>query len=279
MGKRAKGSIARGFIYCALILFSIFCCIPFFWLVRSSFMNIGQIFEMPPVWIPKPFTLSNYKEALTILPFGTYFLNTVRIVLIVLLGTILTSSLCAYSFARIDWKGRNIVFSIILSSLMLPYMVTLIPTFIGWSKVGLTNSIAPLVIPAWFGGGIFNVFLLRQFYMGIPKELDESAYIDGASHLKIYTKIILPLTKPALVAVGLFTFMNTWNDFLAPLIYLNSESKFTLAIGLQQFISMYSAQWHLLMAAATVSFLPVLLVFFIGQKHFIEGVTMTGLKG
>lgn len=279
MRVNVKKRINTTIIYLVLITGSIVCLIPFFWLLRSSFMNIGQIFEMPPVWIPDPFTFDNYIEAFTILPFGQYFLNTVTIVVIVLCGTVITSSICAYSFARIEWKGRNIIFSILLSALMLPGAVTLIPTFIGWSKLNMTNSIIPLTVPAFFGGGVFNVFLLREFFKGIPRELDESAYMDGASHWTIYSKIILPLTKPALIVVGLFTFMNTWNDFMGPLIYLNSDKKFTLALGLQQFISLYSAQWHLLMAAATVSLLPVLIVFFFGQRYFIEGITMTGLKG
>ena len=242
-------------------------------------MKIEQIFRMPPEWIPDPFTLENYKQAFTLLPFGQYFLNTIIIVAAVMAGTLLTSSICAYGFSRIEWKGRNLVFSLILSSMMLPYAATLIPTFIGWSKVGAINTYLPLTIPAWFGGGAFNIFLLKQFFQGIPRELDESAVMDGAGHFTIYSRIILPLVKPALVVVALFTFMNTWNDFLAPLIYINDDNKFTLALGLQLFTSQYTAQWHLLMAAATVILIPVVIVFLFGQKYFIEGITMTGLKG
>lgn len=276
---KKKKRIPKIIVSVILLAGAVICLVPFYWLVRSSFMKIEQIFRMPPEWIPDPFTLENYKQAFTLLPFGQYFLNTIIIVAAVMAGTLLTSSICAYGFSRIEWKGRNLVFSLILSSMMLPYAATLIPTFIGWSKVGAINTYLPLTIPAWFGGGAFNIFLLKQFFQGIPRELDESAVMDGAGHFTIYSRIILPLVKPALVVVALFTFMNTWNDFLAPLIYINDDNKFTLASGLQLFTSQYTAQWHLLMAAATVILIPVVIVFLFGQKYFIEGITMTGLKG
>lgn len=276
---KKKKRIPKIIVSVILLAGAVICLVPFYWLVRSSFMKIEQIFRMPPEWIPDPFTLENYKQAFTLLPFGQYFLNTIIIVAAVMAGTLLTSSICAYGFSRIEWKGRNLVFSLILSSMMLPYAATLIPTFIGWSKVGAINTYLPLTIPAWFGGGAFNIFLLKQFFQGIPRELDESAVMDGAGHFTIYSRIILPLVKPALVVVALFTFMNTWNDFLAPLIYINDDNKFTLALGLQLFTSQYAAQWHLLMAAATVILIPVVIVFLFGQKYFIEGITMTGLKG
>ncbi|MFG1732971.1 carbohydrate ABC transporter permease [Paenibacillus sp. AK002] len=275
---RAKAWFEKGLIYLVLAAGGIFSLLPLVWLVRSSLMNMGQIFELPPVWIPNPVQFSNYSEALTILPFGRYFVNTAIIVVFSVLGVIVTSSISAYSFARMNWRGRNLVFSLLLSSMMLPYAVTLIPTFIGWSKVGLTNSFIPLIAPAWFGGGAFNIFLLRQFYLSIPRDLDEAAYVDGAGHFKIFRSIILPLTKPALIVVGLFSFLAAWNDFLGPLVYLNDETKYTLALGLQQFKGMYSAEWHLMMAAATVVLLPAIIVFFIGQRYFIEGITLTGIK-
>lgn len=275
---RAKVWFEKGLIYLVLAAGGIFSLLPLVWLIRSSLMNMGQIFELPPVWIPNPVQFSNYSEALTILPFGRYFVNTSIIVVFSVLGVIVTSSISAYSFARMNWRGRNLVFGLLLSSMMLPYAVTLIPTFIGWSKVGLTNSFIPLIAPAWFGGGAFNIFLLRQFYLSIPRDLDEAAYVDGAGHLRIFRSIILPLTKPALIVVGLFSFLAAWNDFLGPLVYLNDETQYTLALGLQQFKGMYSAEWHLMMAAATVVLLPAVIVFFIGQRYFIEGITLTGIK-
>jgi len=242
-------------------------------------MDMSQIFLIPPIWIPKPFVFSNYSEALTSLPFLRFFMNTMIIVVSVVGGSVLSSSICAYSFARMKWPGRNIVFMFILSSMMMPGAVTLIPTFIGWSSLGLTNSLVPLAIPIWFGGGAFNVFLMRQFFMTIPKELDEAAFVDGASHFTIFTRIILPLSKSTLIVVGMFSFLGAWNDFMGPLIYLNDESKYTLALGLQLFQGMYNAQWHLMMAATAAVLAPAILVFFLGQKYIIEGIAMTGIKG
>lgn len=276
---RGKKKISKSIIYIILFFISFVCLVPFYWMIRSSLMDMSQIFTMPPIWIPKPIKFSNYKEALTMLPFGRYFLNTLFVVVFTVLGTVITSSLCAYSFSRIEWKGRDTVFGILLTAMMIPFAVTLIPTFIGWQKLGVVNSYAPLIVPAWFGGGVFNVFLLRQFFRTIPKELDEAARIDGAGHFTIYSKIIIPLSKPSLIVVSLFSFMGSWNDFLGPLVYLNDGDKFTLLLGLMQFQGMYSAQWQYMMAAATVVLVPIVIIFFIGQKYFIEGISMSGMKG
>lgn len=276
---KSKKKISKSIIYIILLFISFVCLVPFYWMIRSSLMDTSQIFTMPPIWIPKPIKFSNYKEALTMLPFGRYFLNTLFVVVFTVLGTVITSSLCAYSFSRIEWKGRDTVFGILLTAMMIPFAVTLIPTFIGWQKLGVVNSYAPLIVPAWFGGGVFNVFLLRQFFRTIPKELDEAARIDGAGHFTIYSKIIMPLSKPSLIVVSLFSFMGSWNDFLGPLVYLNDGDKFTLSLGLMQFQGMYSAQWQYMMAAATVVLIPIVIIFFIGQKYFIEGISMSGMKG
>lgn len=276
---KSKKKMSKGIIYIILFFISFVCLVPFYWMIRSSLMDMSQIFTMPPIWIPKPIKFSNYKEALTMLPFGRYFLNTLFVVVFTVLGTVITSSLCAYSFSRIEWKGRDTVFGILLTAMMIPFAVTLIPTFIGWQKLGVVNSYAPLIVPAWFGGGVFNVFLLRQFFRTIPKELDEAARIDGAGHFTIYSKIIMPLSKPSLIVVSLFSFMGSWNDFLGPLVYLNDGDKFTLSLGLMQFQGMYSAQWQYMMAAATVVLIPIVIIFFIGQKYFIEGISMSGMKG
>jgi multiple sugar transport system permease protein len=248
-------------------------------MIRSSLMEINQIFTLPPIWIPDPIKFTNYSEALTILPFGRYFLNTIFIVSMVVIGTVVTSSISSYSFARINWKGRDTVFGILMTALMLPYAVTLIPTFIGGQALGAVNSYLPLILPAWFGGGLFNIFLLRQFYLTVPKELDEAAFVDGANHFTIYSKIILPLSKPALIVVGLFSFLAVWNDFLGPLVYLNDEIKYTISLGIMQFNGMYNAQWHYMMAASTITIIPTITLFLIGQKYFIEGIALTGLKG
>lgn len=277
--RNKKRTISKAATYTTLIIISFICLVPFYWMIRSSFMDMSQIFTMPPVWIPDPIKFSNYKEALTMLPFAKYFVNTLIVVILTVSGTVITSSLCAYSFSRINWKGRDKVFGILLTAMMIPFAVTLIPTFIGWQKLGFINTYAPLVAPAWFGGGVFNVFLLRQFFKTIPKELDEAAIVDGAGHFTIYSKIILPLSKPSLIVVGLFSFMASWNDFLGPLVYLNDGEKFTLSLGLMQFQGMYTAQWQYMMAASSVVVIPTVVIFFMGQKYFIEGISMTGMKG
>jgi len=242
-------------------------------------MNLDQIFLFPPEWIPKPWLWSNYPDAWTTAPFGRYFFNTIVIVGLVMAGTVISATISAFGFARLRWPGRDIVFGAMMTTLMLPYAVTLIPTFIIWSKLGFTNTIVPLTLPAWFGGGMFNIFLLRQFFRGIPRDLDEAAMLDGANPLRILWDIIIPLSRPALITVGIFSFLSSWNDFLNPLIYLTDSNKFTLAIGLTQFKGLYNSEWGLLMAASTLVFLPALVIFFVAQRYFVEGIAVTGLKG
>jgi multiple sugar transport system permease protein len=241
-------------------------------------MTIDQIFVFPPKWIPDPFTLQNYPDALLGQPFGQYFINTMTILIPVVIGATFTSALCAFGFSHLRWPGRDLVFGVLMSTLMLPSAVTLIPTFLVWSSFGLVNSFWPLILPAWFGGGIFNIFLLRQFFRSQPRELDEAAYLDGCNPLQVLWHVVLPLSKPALITVAIFSGLNVWNDFLGPLIYLNDTSKYTLALGLAQFLGQYSAQWQLLMAASTAIILPVLVIFFFAQRYFVEGITLTGMK-
>jgi len=269
----------RALIYVLLIAGSIAMIFPFVWLIRSSLMENSQIFVFPPEWIPDPFKWSNYKEALTSVPFGKYFLNTLTIELFVISGVLITSVMAAYSFSRLSWPGRNLVFALLLGSMMLPYAVTLIPNFMLWRSLGGINTFLPLTVPAWFGGGAFNIFLLRQFFMGIPKELDEAAYMDGAAPYRVLWTIIVPLAKPAMIVVAIFSFIDVWNDFLGPIIYLNSNEKFTLALGLATFKGLYNAQWGYLMAASATIVAPILAIFFFAQRQFIEGITLTGIKG
>ena len=276
-GKKIK--ISKIFLYVFLAAGALACLFPFYWMLRSSFMDMGQIFVMPPIMIPDPFVATNYKDALEVMPYFKYLTNTLIIVLSNVGGSVLSASLCAFSFSRMRWPGRDKIFMAILTALMMPAIVTMIPTFVMWSKIGLTNTLVPLTLPAWLGGGVYNIFLFRQFFMGIPRELDEAALVDGASFFTIYSKIILPLSKSVIVVVAIFSFLNSWNDFMGPLIYLNDESKYTLSLGLQLFQGNYSAQWHLLMAAAILVILPAILVFFFGQKHIMEGIATTGIKG
>ncbi|WP_172249858.1 carbohydrate ABC transporter permease [Saccharibacillus deserti] len=274
-----SSKLSLTFAYLMLALITVLFIGPFLWLIRSSLMDLSQIFTMPPEWIPRPVRWENFGRALTVLPFGTYFMNTFTITISVIIGTVVSSSIAAFGFSRIDWPGRNVVFAILMSAMMLPGAVTLIPSFLGWQALGFYDTFYPLIVPAYFGGGIFNIFLLRQFYLTIPRDFDEAAFVDGASYFQIYRSIIFPLSRSAIIVVSLFCFLATWNDFMGPLIYLKSENLFTLALGLQMFQGTYTAQWDLLMAASAAVVLPCVVVFLIGQKYFLEGITLTGLKG
>lgn len=274
---RAVWKPATGYLLLAAV--SVLFLLPFVWMIRSSLMSLSQIFVMPPVWLPNPVQWDNFSRALTVLPFNRFFLNTLILVAFGMIGTVVTSTISAFGFSRIDWRGRNTIFLILLSGLMLPGAVTLIPTFIGWKELGFYDSFYPLVLPAYFGGGIFNIFLLRQFYMTIPRDFDEAAIVDGATFFQIYYRIMLPLSRSAVIVISLFTFLGIWNDFFGPLIYLKSSEKFTLALGLQMFQGTYTSQWDLLMAASAAVVLPCVIVFLIGQRYFLEGITLTGLKG
>jgi multiple sugar transport system permease protein len=252
---------------------------PFLWLVSTSLKQQSQIFLYPPQWIPNPIRWENYSEALTQLPFARYTLNTLVITVFTMAGVLLTSSLAAYGFARTHFPGRDIIFMVLLSTLMLPYAVIMIPQYIMFKYLGWIDTNLPLIVPFWFGGGIFNIFLLRQFFRTIPPDLIEAARIDGAGELRIYAQIVLPLAGPALAVVAIFTFINTWNDFLGPLIYLSSQDKFTIALGLSAFKGLFSTRWEYLMAASTVMITPIIVLFFLTQRYFVQGIAMTGTKG
>lgn len=277
--KNAGYYFRRTLFYICIAFLALICVIPLYWMVRSSFMKNTDIYIMDPfIWWPEEMLWSNYTKAFETAPFLRYAINTITIVVGCLFGTLLTASMAAYAFSRVKWKGRKICFAIVLTTLMLPSSVTLIPQFLIWRIFGLTDTYWPLILPAFFGGGAFNIFLLRQFFLGIPKDLDEAAIIDGASSLRIFFQIILPLSKSALIVVGLFTFLGAWNDFFGPIIYLNSKDKFTLALGLLQFQADYGTKWNLLMAASTIVVIPCILVYLIGQKYLIEGIALTGMK-
>jgi multiple sugar transport system permease protein len=255
--------------------------IPFAWMLSSSLKPPAQIFVDPPQWIPDPILWRNYIDAWTALPFTQFLLNTLFITLLGMTASIFTSALVGYGFARYRFPGRDVLFIVLLSTMMLPYVVTLIPAFLIWRTFGLINTYDPLVIGALFGGGPFFVFLMRQFMLSIPEEMEEAARIDGANTMQIFTRIILPLVRPALLAVGIFSFQGFWNDFLGPLIYLNDMRKYTMTLGMFFFVGGASEapKWHWLMAMSTLIALPILLIFFLAQRQFIEGITLTGIKG
>ncbi|MCL5947060.1 MAG: carbohydrate ABC transporter permease [Chloroflexi bacterium] len=253
--------------------------LPFLWLLSTSLKVEGTEFVFPPQWLPQPVRWQNYPDALHVVPYLAYARNTLVITVAATTGTLVTASLAAFGFARVRFPGRNLLFILLLSTLMLPDAVTLVPKYILFSRLHWINTYLPLTVPAWFGGGAFNVFLLRQFFMTVPYDLDEAARIDGAGNFRIYWSVLLPLSKPALSAVAIFSIQYNWNDFLNPLIYLNQQQYFTLALGLQFFQSEYGTQWTLMMAAAVMMILPMVVLFFAAQRFFIQGIQLTGLAG
>jgi ABC-type glycerol-3-phosphate transport system permease component len=271
--------LRKALAFLALVVGAALFIAPFLWMVSTSLKPQQDVFTTN--WIPKTIAWSNYKDALTSAPFGTYFKNTAIITSISTVGAVLSSSLVAYSFARLRWPGRDFWFGIVVATMILPGVVTMIPTYILWSKLGMTNTFVPLTVPAWLGGGAFYIFLLRQFYRGIPMELSEAAHIDGASELRIWWQVVMPLARPALAAITIFAFNGAWEDYFGPLIYLSDESKYTLQLGLTTFAGGGGGVplWHWMMAASLVVMLPVIIIFFLGQKYFIEGVTLTGISG
>ncbi|MBI1877878.1 MAG: carbohydrate ABC transporter permease [Chloroflexi bacterium] len=269
----------------ALVLgLSIIFVLPFVWMLSTSFKTDTQVYQIPPTWVPNPFRWDNYPEALTYVPFGLYFFNTMRYCVFSTVGAVASSALCAYGFSKINWRGRDTVFFILLATLMIPFQVQMIPLYLIFHKLDWLNTYLPLIVPSYLGSAYF-VFMLRQFFLTIPMELSDAARIDGASEGQILLHIILPLAKPALTVVGLFQFMGAWNDYTAPLIYLRDTEKFPIALGLQQMrlnsldTGIIPLVWPHLMAASAVVILPVVFLYFFAQRTFVEGITVTGVKG
>src|SRR5690625_516695 len=259
------------------MLASAFFLIPFLWMVSTSLKEITQVFTFPPEWIPKPFNWKNYIEATEYIPFFTYLKNTVFITVLSTIGVIISCPLVAYSFAKLEWHGRDTLFIITIAVMMIPAQVTMIPLFLLFNKIGWVGTPLPLVVPPFFGVP-FSIFLLRQFFKGLPDTLRDAAKIDGASEFRIYWQIMVPLAKPAILAVGLFQFMASWTDFIGPLIYLTDEMQYTLSLGLQQFQSQKGTEWGLMMAVSTMMTLPIIVLFFFLQRTFIQGITFSGIK-
>ncbi|MGQ9630014.1 MAG: carbohydrate ABC transporter permease [bacterium] len=262
----------------ALSFIGAFFLLPLFWMVTTSLKLDRQILAFPPVWIPRPFVWSNYVKILGLFPFFHYAKNTLTICILAVIGVLVSNTLIAYGFARLRWWGRDVLFVLVLSTMMLPYQVTMIPLYVFFRKLNWINTYLPLIVPAYFGHPFFT-FLLRQFFLGIPAELSDSAYLDGASEMGVLVRIILPLAKPALAVVTLFQFIWSWNDFLGPLIYLSDKVKFTLSLGLANLQVAYGlTQFSTMMAAATYTVAPIIILFFFTQRTFIQGITFTGMK-
>jgi multiple sugar transport system permease protein len=269
-----------------LVGLSILFVIPLLWMISTSLKPIEQTMTSPPQWIPAKILWENYPKAIAyhsdelgFIPFLVYARNTIIITILAVSGAVLSNALVAYSFARVNWPGRDFFFGVTLATMMVPFPVLMVPTFSLFRWLGWVGTFKPLWVPAFFASA-FSIFLLRQFYRTIPFELSEAAKIDGASEFQIFTDVILPLAKPALMVVALFTFMGAWNDFMGPLIYLVDQHTFTLSLGLSAYQTQHGGTpWNLLMAASTLVILPVVVVFFLAQKVFIQGIATSGLKG
>ncbi len=281
-GSKKQGErIWQIIVWMILLIGAVIFILPFIWMVSSSLKEEQAVFQYPPQFIPNPVMWSNYITALTYKPFPLYVFNTLIIVVLNLIAVLLTSSFCAYGFARIQFKGRDFWFSVVLATMMVPYFVIMIPQFVMFTRLGWidTRLYLPLTVPLFFGGGAFNIFLLRQFFKGIPADLADAARVDGCTEFGIYWRIMMPLAKPALATIAIFTFLGTWNDFIGPLLYIKSPNLFTVSIGLAAFRGVMRTRWDLLMAASTAMVLPAIILFFSAQRYFIQGAAISGLKG
>lgn len=275
------GLLKNLFVYSMLIILAVAFALPLYWMIATALKPFDQVFSIPPQWFPNPVMWSNFPDATRVrgAPLPLCIWNTIKYTVCGVVGTTLSSALVAYAFARLEFPGKRALFMLILSTLMIPFAVVMVPQFIIWHKLGWLDTLKPLIIPPWFGGA-FNIFLLRQFFLTIPKDYDEAALIDGASRWGIFWRIIVPLSKPALAAVAVFAFVYYWNDFLAPLIIISSEKNFVLTLYLANFRLPFIGpiQWNLYMAAATMFLVPCLIVFFFAQRLFVQGIVITGLR-
>jgi multiple sugar transport system permease protein len=300
--KKRSERITKTVVTILLFIGAVAMMLPVVWMISTSFKTRTDVFAVPPIWIPDPLHLENYPNAWNIVDpqtgramfagetweffgitiqgvnFTTYVVNTLVISVLACVGTTLSAALVAFPFARLRFPGRGILWSLCLATMMVPAQVTMIPQFVLFKSLGWYDTFWPLIVPAWLGGGAYYIFLLRQFFMTIPYEMDEAAKIDGCSNFGVFWRILLPLCKPALTTVAVFSFVANWNDFLNPLIYLDSNSKKTLALGLTNFTSLYGQDYHLLMAASLIISIPIAVMFLVGQRYFIEGIATTGLK-
>ena len=278
----ARKTVVNLFFYLLLTLVGLIFLLPFLWMLSSSLKTVAEIFKYPPEWIPRTRRWSNYADIFSAMPFGRYFFNSVKVSVLSTIGVVFSSALAAFAFARLKFPGRNIIFALLLSTMMLPNEVTLIPLFFVMRTLGVINTHIPLYLADFFGNP-FGTFLLRQFFLTVPKELEDAAKIDGASAFTIFRQIFLPLSKPALTTLAVLTFMWRWEELLRPVVYLSDREKMTLTVGLTAYYQegFYGQlmRWDLLMASNILSLVPILLLFILGQKYFVEGITMSGLKG
>ncbi|EGP5365437.1 carbohydrate ABC transporter permease [Enterococcus faecium] len=261
--------------YVIMTVIGIILLIPLLWMVFTSLKPMEEIVRYPPTFFPEKIVWENYLDTIAAFPFWRYARNTLFITVLVVIGNVLSNSFIAYGFAKLDFPGKKLMFALVLSTMMIPGFVTMIPQYVLFSKIGWVGTYLPLIVPSFFGNA-FNIFLMRQFYLSINNELIEAAEIDGANHLYIWSHLMLPLTKPALITIAINSFNAAWNDFLGPLLYIQDQEKYTLQIGLQVFQNQATTQWNYLMAGATLVLIPTILLFFFAQRYFIEGMDLTG---
>jgi multiple sugar transport system permease protein len=276
--RRATPAASLAGIHLTLIALSALFIVPLLLMLSTALKESSQVVSVTPQLIPHPFVWHNFVAAVDAIPFARYFRNTLIIAGLNVIGVTASSSLVAYGFSRIRWPGRDVVFVFVIATMIMPTQVTLIPLYIVFRNLGWVNTFYPLVVPAFFGDA-FSIFLLRQFFMSLPIELNEAAEMDGASEITTFVRCILPLTKPALMTVALFQFLYSWNDFLGPLIYLNSTRLYTLSLGLESYMGAHFTEWTLLMAASTIITLPIVVLFFFTQRTFVRGISFGGLRG
>lgn len=277
VGEKKRSALGTVLIYAVLVVIALTMLVPFIWMISASFKPSKDVFEFPMKWIPTTVRWENYQDIWTKIPLLTFLKNTVKLSVIVTFLQVLTSSFAAYAFAKLHFKGKNLLFTCYIATIAVPWQAYMVPQFIMMSKMGLNNTHLAIICLQAFSA--FGVFMMRQFYQGIPSELCEAARIDGLSEYGIWLRIMLPNSKPAISTLVIFTFVNTWNDFLGPMIYLNDQNLKTLQIGLRMFITQYTAEYGLIMAASVVALIPVLIVFLSLQKYFVQGVASSGVKG
>ena len=279
---RSSSPVSRLTFWAVLLVGACAMVLPLVWMVLTSLKSFDEVLASPPTWIPQRLRWENYREALTTFDFVRYFANSTLVAVLNIAGTLVSCTLAAYAFARLQTRGSAVLFGVLLSTTMLPAQVTVIPLFSWFASLGLINTYVPLVLPAWLGTNVFAIFLLRQFFIAIPKDYAEAARVDGASELRILLTVFVPLAKPALLTVAVFTFLGSWNDLWGPLLYLHDDQKYTLPIALLNFVGLAGqargSPWQLVMAVSTVMMLPVIVIFFLAQKRFIEGIATSGIK-
>jgi ABC-type glycerol-3-phosphate transport system permease component len=282
MTARAPTRLGRIGIYALLLGGACLMLMPLAWMVLTSLKTFDEVLASPPTWLPREVRWENYREALTRFDFIRFFGNSVIVAALTVLGTLVSCTLAAYAFARLNSRGSSVLFAVLLSTAMLPAQVTVIPLFAWFSALGWVNTFLPLVLPAWFGTNVFAIFLLRQFFRAVPRDYAEAARVDGASELRILWSVYVPLSKPALLTVAVFSFLWSWNDLWGPLLYVHDESKYTLPIALLNFVGLAGqargTPWQFVMAVSTVMMLPVVVIFFLAQRRFIEGIATSGIK-